>query len=96
MTSPGPGPGPGPDPRREEEIVQSHPADARETLFSTDSGSGSTGAAAGAGDRLAEAVEVMARIRRHGQGESSQTHASLLPYLLKEGLGRRRLAGSPV
>ena len=36
------------------------------------------------GDRLAEAVEVMARIRRHGQWESSQTHASLLPYLLEE------------
>ncbi|MET3861376.1 XTP/dITP diphosphohydrolase [Dietzia sp. 2505] len=44
-----------------------------ETLFST-----------GAGDRLAEAVKVMARIRRDGEWESAQTHASLLPYLLEE------------
>ncbi|WP_344390868.1 MazG nucleotide pyrophosphohydrolase domain-containing protein [Dietzia cercidiphylli] len=38
----------------------------------------------GAGDRLAEAVEVMARIRRDGEWEAAQTHASLLPYLLEE------------
>ncbi|KAA0919236.1 MazG nucleotide pyrophosphohydrolase domain-containing protein [Dietzia sp. ANT_WB102] len=36
------------------------------------------------GDRLVEAVEVMARIRRDGKWESAQTHASLLPYLLEE------------
>lgn len=36
------------------------------------------------GDRLAEAVQVMARIRRDGEWESAQTHASLLPYLLEE------------
>ncbi|WP_108847781.1 MazG nucleotide pyrophosphohydrolase domain-containing protein [Dietzia lutea] len=49
---------------------------------------GSGGAAAdradGGGDRLSEAVAVMARIRRHGRWESAQTHASLLPYLLEE------------
>lgn len=94
MTAPGPAPAPGqdpapesgtaPDPRRQEEIGQNHSADARETLFSAGPGAGSTGAAAGAEDRLAEAVEVMIRIRRHGQWESSQTHASLLPYLLEE------------
>jgi XTP/dITP diphosphohydrolase len=33
---------------------------------------------------LAEAVQVMTRIRRDGQWESAQTHASLLPYLLEE------------
>ncbi|WP_291084625.1 MazG nucleotide pyrophosphohydrolase domain-containing protein, partial [Dietzia sp. UBA5065] len=37
-----------------------------------------------AGDRLAEAVELMARIRRDGEWESAQTHDSLLPYLLEE------------
>lgn len=82
-------PGSEPAPHREERSAQSHSTDVSQTLFSTDSGAGSTaaaptGAAAGAGDRLAEAVEVMARIRRHGQWESSQTHASLLPYLLEE------------
>ena len=40
--------------------------------------------APGAGDRLAEAVAVMARIRRDGDWESAQTHASLLPYLVEE------------
>lgn len=35
-------------------------------------------------DRLTEAVDLMARIRRHGQWESAQTHASLLPYLVEE------------
>lgn len=39
----------------------------------------------GAGrDRLAEAVELMARIRSDGEWESAQTHASLLPYLVEE------------
>ena len=76
MTGPGdpPGPGPGatPDPRREELFAHDHSADTGEILFST------------GGDRLAEAVEVMARIRRDGEWESAQTHASLLPYLLEE------------
>ncbi|WP_308161410.1 MazG nucleotide pyrophosphohydrolase domain-containing protein [Dietzia psychralcaliphila] len=49
-----------------------------ETLFSTGAGDRL------GGDRLAEAVEVMARIRRDGDWESAQTHASLLPYLLEE------------
>lgn len=35
-------------------------------------------------DRVAEAVAVMARIRRDGRWESAQTHASLLPYLVEE------------
>ncbi len=35
-------------------------------------------------DHLAEAVELMARIRRDGEWESAQTHASLLPYLIEE------------
>jgi XTP/dITP diphosphohydrolase len=61
------------DPRREEDFARVHSTDTSETLFST-----------GAGDRLAEAVEVMARIRRDGEWESAQTHASLLPYLLEE------------
>ncbi len=51
-----------------------------ETLFSTSEGERSTRA----GDRLAEAVELMTRIRRDGEWESAQTHASLLPYLLEE------------
>ena len=38
----------------------------------------------GAGDRLAEAVALMARIRRHGRWEAAQTHTSLLPYLVEE------------
>ncbi|MFN3602956.1 MAG: MazG nucleotide pyrophosphohydrolase domain-containing protein [Dietzia sp.] len=42
------------------------------------------GGSPGEWDRLAEAVEVMARIRRDGEWESAQTHASLLPYLLEE------------
>lgn len=46
--------------------------------------SGGLGADPGAGSRLSEAVEVMARIRRDGEWESAQTHASLLPYLLEE------------
>lgn len=33
---------------------------------------------------LARAVELMARIRRDGDWESAQTHASLLPYLVEE------------
>lgn len=50
-----------------------------------DAASGVGGAAAGPGhDRLAEAVTLMARIRRDGRWESSQTHASLLPYLIEE------------
>lgn len=61
------------DPRREEDFARVHSTDTGETLFST-----------GGGDRLAEAVEVMARIRRDGEWESAQTHASLLPYLLEE------------
>lgn len=36
------------------------------------------------GDRLAEAVALMTRIRRDGRWESEQTHASLLPYLIEE------------
>ncbi|MCT1432287.1 MazG nucleotide pyrophosphohydrolase domain-containing protein [Dietzia maris] len=67
------GPGGARDPRREEDFARVHSTDTSETLFST-----------GAGDRLAEAVEVMARIRRDGEWESAQTHASLLPYLLEE------------
>jgi XTP/dITP diphosphohydrolase len=67
------GPGGARDPRREEDFARIHSTDTSETLFST-----------GAGDRLAEAVEVMARIRRDGEWESAQTHASLLPYLLEE------------
>lgn len=43
-----------------------------------------TGAGTGDSDRLSEAVEVMARIRRHGEWESAQTHQSLLPYLIEE------------
>ena len=35
-------------------------------------------------DALGEAVALMARIRRDGDWESAQTHASLLPYLLEE------------
>lgn len=35
-------------------------------------------------DQLAHAVEVMGRIRRDGQWESEQTHASLLSYLVEE------------
>ena len=35
-------------------------------------------------DRLDEAVTLMARIRSEGRWESSQTHASLLPYLIEE------------
>lgn len=35
-------------------------------------------------DRLAEAVAVLTRIRRDGDWESAQTHASLLPYLIEE------------
>lgn len=34
--------------------------------------------------RLAEAIEVMAAARRGGEWEASQTHASLLPYLIEE------------
>lgn len=60
--------------RREEDFARVHSTDTGETLFSTSEG----------GDRLAEAVEVMARIRRDGEWESAQTHASLLPYLLEE------------
>ncbi|UVE96003.1 MazG nucleotide pyrophosphohydrolase domain-containing protein [Dietzia sp. B32] len=67
-------------PHREDGSAQGHSADARETVFST--ASGARGGAAG--DRLAEAVEVMARIRRDGEWESAQTHASLLRYLLEE------------
>ena len=33
---------------------------------------------------LARAVALMARIRRHGDWESAQTHSSLLPYLVEE------------
>lgn len=62
------------DPRREEDFARVHSTDTGETLFSTSEG----------GDRLAEAVEVMVRIRRDGEWESAQTHASLLPYLLEE------------
>ncbi|MFI8592087.1 MULTISPECIES: MazG nucleotide pyrophosphohydrolase domain-containing protein [Dietzia] len=70
----GPGsPGGARDPRREEDFARVHSTDTGETLFST-----------GGGDRLAEAVEVMVRIRRDGEWESAQTHASLLPYLLEE------------
>lgn len=70
----GPGsPGGARDSRREEDFARVHSTDTGETLFST-----------GGGDRLAEAVEVMARIRRDGEWESAQTHASLLPYLLEE------------
>ncbi|WP_440219937.1 MazG nucleotide pyrophosphohydrolase domain-containing protein [Dietzia sp. MNB45] len=61
------------DSRREEDFARVHSTDTGETLFST-----------GGGDQLAEAVEVMARIRRDGEWESAQTHASLLPYLLEE------------
>lgn len=60
--------------RREEDFARVHSTDTGEILFSTSEG----------GDRLAEAVEVMARIRRDGEWESAQTHASLLPYLLEE------------
>ncbi len=67
------GPGGARDPRREEDFARVHSTDTGETLFST-----------GGGDRLAEAVEVMVRIRRDGEWESAQTHASLLPYLLEE------------
>lgn len=82
---------PGPADHREERFAQSHSADVDETLFST-KGSGGDGAGSGLGgaiggpgrDRLSEAVEVMAQIRRHGQWESSQTHDSLLPYLIEE------------
>lgn len=84
-------PNSGPADHREERFAQSHSADAGETLFSaTGSGgdsanSGLGGAVGGPGrDRLSEAVEVMARIRRHGEWESSQTHDSLLPYLIEE------------
>lgn len=71
--------GSGSDPHRKERSAQIHSADVSETLFSTGSS-----LSAGAGDRLAEAVEVMARIRRDGEWEAAQTHASLLPYLLEE------------
>lgn len=67
--------------RREEDFAQNHSADAGETLFATGAGAG-TGA--GMGGPLSEAVAVMARIRRDGEWESAQTHASLLPYLLEE------------
>ncbi|MEH6382058.1 MAG: nucleoside triphosphate hydrolase, partial [Dietzia cercidiphylli] len=65
--------GSGSDPHRKERSAQIHSADVSETLFSTGS---SLSAGAGAGDRLAEAVEVMARIRRDGEWEAAQTHAS--------------------
>lgn len=45
---------------------------------------GASATAAPGLDPLAEAVTVMARIRRDGRWESAQTHASLLPYLLEE------------
>ena len=75
--------GSGSDPHRKERSAQIHSADVSETLFSTGPGAGA-GAGPSAGDRLAEAVEVMARIRRDGEWEAAQTHASLLPYLLEE------------
>ena len=75
-----------PDSRREEGFAHCHSADTSETLFSTGAEDDrSTGARDRlAGDQLSEAVEVMARIRRDGDWESAQTHASLLPYLLEE------------
>ena len=63
---------------REEGFAQKHSADVVETLFST-AGDRNEGH-----DRLAEAVALMTRIRRDGEWESSQTHASLLPYLIEE------------
>lgn len=47
----------------------------------TPDGAGSTPGDAG---RLAEAVALMARIRREGHWESEQTHETLLPYLIEE------------
>ena len=70
-----PGPGGSPDPHREERFAHDHSADTGGTLFST---------RGGGGDRLAEAVALMTRIRRDGRWESEQTHESLLPYLLEE------------
>ena len=70
---------PEPPGRREERPPQNRSADAGEAPFSTGGGGGDAGR-----DRLAEAVAVLARIRRHGQWESAQTHSSLLPYLIEE------------
>lgn len=47
-------------------------------------GSRSAGAELAGYPRLAEAIEVMAAARRGGEWEASQTHASLLPYLIEE------------
>ena len=47
-------------------------------------GAGAAGGRGSRDDRLAEAVAVMARIRRDGRWESEQTHASLMPYLIEE------------
>lgn len=69
---------------REDGFAHGHSADAGETVFSTTVGDGAADRADGGGDRLSEAVAVMARIRRHGRWESAQTHASLLPYLIEE------------
>lgn len=69
---------------REDGFAHGHSADAGETVFSTTVGDRVGRRADASGDRLAEAVAVMARIRRHGRWESAQTHASLLPYLIEE------------
>lgn len=73
-----------PRPHREDSSARDHSADAGETVFSTAVGAGAGRCADSSGDRLAEAVAVMARIRRDGRWESAQTHASLLPYLIEE------------
>lgn len=73
-----------PRPHREDSSARDHSADAGETVFSTAAGGGAGRCADSSGDRLAEAVAVMARIRRDGRWESAQTHASLLPYLIEE------------
>lgn len=73
-----------PRPHREDSSARDHSADAGETVFSTAVGDGAGRCADSSGDRLAEAVAVMARIRRDGRWESAQTHASLLPYLIEE------------
>lgn len=77
--------GPADPSRRAVGSAQSHSADAGRTHFSTSAESGPDGPAhAERPDRLAEAVALLTRIRRDGQWEASQTHESLLPYLIEE------------
>ncbi|MFB9259767.1 MazG nucleotide pyrophosphohydrolase domain-containing protein [Dietzia aerolata] len=95
---PEPGPdGPGAPAHRAEGSAQSYSTDAGRTHFSTSAESGLDAEASPDGpadaanaanaerpDRLAEAVALLTRIRRDGQWEASQTHESLLPYLIEE------------